>query len=178
MLVFASGSAYASAPVTTNIDEIPLTYDVYLKLNGINGDSNVIGYEKWIVLSGVRFSVSNTSGGAAGSGGGAGKSVLNEFTMTKPFDSSSIALFQTALSGSMIKSGQLAFVPRGSDRLAPILTIDLADIEIVAYEFNNLYETATLKFASIVMKYSSTNEKGGQNPPIIGGWDFSKGSKQ
>jgi len=176
MLALASGSAFAAAPAATEPRGF-FAYDVFLKLNGIDGESNVIGYEKWIVLSTASFSIANQSK-EAGAGGSGGKAVLNEFTVTKRFDASSIALFQASAAGSMIKSGQLVFVPQGEGRKTPVLTFDLKDIGIASYSFNNLEESISLTFTSMTLEYAAMNGKGGSNPPITGGWDFGKNQKQ
>lgn len=153
-----------------------LAYDVYLKLDGINGESTFKNYEKWIVLSGVQFDVGNTSDIAKGGREGAGKSVLNHFTITKRFDAASIPLFLSVLMGSHIKNGQIAFVTRGEAPKA-FLTVDLADILVSDYKFNNTCETIRLKFGSIQLNYYMQKPDGSLNAPITGGWDFTDSKK-
>ncbi|MCD9020254.1 Hcp family type VI secretion system effector [Cohnella silvisoli] len=176
MMVTSAASATAALP---DLDTKPaLTYNVYLKLDGITGDSTVRNYENWIVLSGVQFDVTNSTPNAGASGGGAvgGKAVLNNFTVTKKTDSSSIPLFLATVSGTSIKRGQFVFVPNG-ESAAPFLTIDLTAVNVTGYDFNNVYETIQLKFDSIKMSYSPTNLNGGKNPPISGSWSFFQNKK-
>ncbi|WEK53566.1 MAG: type VI secretion system tube protein Hcp [Candidatus Cohnella colombiensis] len=151
-------------------------YDVYLKLDGILGDSTAVGYEKWIVLSNVQFDLTNTSRAVTGGGGGSGKATIDNFTVTKFFDSSSIALFQSASSGANIKSAKIVFVNQG-ERSVPFLTITLNSINVSEYNFNNVYETINLKFNSIQFSYSPTDSRGQRGNTNSGGWDFSQNKK-
>jgi type VI protein secretion system component Hcp len=100
--------------------------DVYLKLDGISGESITRGYENWIGLSNVEFDVSNQGAVSSGSCGGAGKAMLNQFKINKVIDSSSTSLFQNTMSGTHIPKGQIAFVKPGKEPII-ILTIDLTN---------------------------------------------------
>jgi len=170
LLAIVSGPVSA-APAAASEEQPRLTFNVYLKLDGIAGESTASRYAKWIELSDVQFDVSNTPRNAAGSGSGSGKANLNHFGIAKIFDASSIPLFQASLSGSTIKNGQIAFVTQGKSP-QPFLTIDLEKITISEYSFNDGYESIGLKFGSIRMKYSTVNSAG--TPSITGGWDFSQ----
>ncbi|MFD0695678.1 Hcp family type VI secretion system effector [Paenibacillus sp. GCM10027628] len=152
-------------------------YDVYLNLDGIPGDSTVKNYEKWIQLADVQFDVSSKASAVAGSGAGAGKAALENFTITKPFDSASIPLFVDMATGKNIAKGQLVFV---SNALQPaaILTIDLSTVFISDYKFDDTHETISLRFGGIKMSYTPITAKGTKGTPITGGWDFIKNTKQ
>jgi type VI protein secretion system component Hcp len=89
LLAMAFSVVPAAAAAST-----PGNYDLYLKLDGISGESITRGYENWIGLSHVEFEVSNQGTISSGSGGGAGKSSLNQFKINKVIDSSSTSLFQ------------------------------------------------------------------------------------
>lgn len=58
-------------------------YDIYLKLDGINGDSTTRGYEKWIKLNDFSFEVENKATVSAGSGSGAGKAAAQPISINK-----------------------------------------------------------------------------------------------
>ncbi|QJD86458.1 Hcp family type VI secretion system effector [Cohnella herbarum] len=177
ILMMVSGAASA-ASVSTAETPLPPTHSVYLKLDGIVGESTARNYERWIELTDVQFGVSNGSANsaAAGGGGSAGKAVLDHFTLAKSVDSSSIPLFQAALAGTYIKNGQLVIVTRG-DSPAPLLSIDLSSIILADYEFDNERETIQLKFDAIKLSYFPTRPDGSKSPPTTGGWNFKQNVK-
>lgn len=82
-------------------------YDIYLKLDGINGDSTTRGYEKWIKLNDFSFEVENKATVSAGSGSGAGKAAAQPISINKNFDSASIPLFLGTTTGKAIEKGQI-----------------------------------------------------------------------
>lgn len=179
MAVALTVPAAAAAPATAVNAQADPNFEIYLKLDGIEGESVEKNHVKWIEIADVQFDVSNTSSSAAGSGSGAGKSTLNQFSVTKlRFDSSSIHLFQAALTGQKIKNGQLVFLRHNKDgnAPAPMLTIDLDTVYVSDYQFNNTVETLTLKFKSIKMRYSAIDAKGNLSAPVTGGWDFAQSS--
>jgi type VI secretion system secreted protein Hcp len=160
-------------PAASITEMLPASkYDIYLKLDGIDGDSVAKSYEKWIQLSGVQFNAANvTSGGSGGGGGVAGKAALNNFIITKQVDSSSIPLFVDVVSGKHIKNGKLVFQTRTKPPIL-FLSIDLDNILVSDYKFNNANETYSFKFNSIRMSYYPIDFAGRKLPPISGGWDF------
>jgi type VI secretion system secreted protein Hcp len=143
-----------------------LNFDVYMNLgNTIKGESTAEHYEEWIVLTGVQFDTSVSIGSHAGGGMGAGKAELNEFEIKKGLDSSSVNIFQDMLLGKHFNKSEIVFVSRGTSP-TPILTIELEDVLITDYHFNNTYESIKLNFAKIKTTYS------GVTPSVSGNFNF------
>lgn len=142
-----------------------LNYDVYMKLDNIKGESTTEQYPKWIELTGVEFDASQVLSTGGGGVGGAGKASINEFVVKKSYDSSSIPIFQDLLSGRHSSDCQIVFVSRGESP-TPILTIELTEVLISNYNFDNTFETIGLNFAKIKSTYN------GVNPPVQGNFDF------
>jgi type VI secretion system secreted protein Hcp len=145
-----------------------LNYDVYMNLGSLKGESTAEHYEDWIVLTGIQFDASVSVGSHAGGGMGAGKAVLNEFEIKKSLDSSSVSIFQDMLLGKHFSDGQIVFVSRGTSP-TPILTIEIEDVLITDYNFNNTYESIKLNFAKIKSTYS------GITPPVSSNFNFATG---
>jgi type VI secretion system secreted protein Hcp len=145
-----------------------LNYDVYMNLGSLKGESTAEHYEDWIVLTGVQFDASVSVGSHAGGGMGSGKAVLNEFEIKKSLDSSSVSIFQDMLLGKHFNNGQIVFVSRGTSP-TPILTIEIEDVLITDYNFNNTYESIKLNFAKINSTYS------GITPPVSSNFNFATG---
>jgi type VI secretion system secreted protein Hcp len=145
-----------------------LAYDVYMNLGSLKGESTAEHYEDWILLTGVQFDASVLIGSHAGGGMGAGKAELNEFEIKKSLDSSSVSIFQDMLLGKHFDKGQIVFVSRGTSP-TPILTIEIEDVLITNYNFNNTYESIKLNFAKIKSTYS------GVTPPVSSNFNFASG---
>jgi type VI secretion system secreted protein Hcp len=145
-----------------------LNYDVYMNLGSLKGESTAEHYEDWIVLTGIQFDASVSVGSHAGGGMGAGKAVLNEFEIKKSLDSSSVSIFQDMLLGKHFNNCQIVFVSRGTSP-TPILTIEIEDVLITDYNFNNTYESIKLNFAKIKSTYS------GITPPVSSNFNFATG---
>jgi type VI secretion system secreted protein Hcp len=145
-----------------------LNYDVFMNLGSLKGESTAEHYEDWILLTGVQFDASVLIGSHAGGGMGAGKAELNEFEIKKSLDSSSVSIFQDMLLGKHFDKGQIVFVSRGTSP-TPILTIEIEDVLITNYNFNNTYESIKLNFAKIMSTYS------GVTPPVSSNFNFASG---
>jgi type VI secretion system secreted protein Hcp len=130
-----------------------LNYDVYMSLDEIQGESTTENYENWIELTGVEFGGSQTIGSGTGGAGNTGKTTLNDFVVKKSYDSSSKPLFQSLLNGRHIEKGKIVFVTRGESP-TPILTIELTEVMVADYNFDNAFETIALNFAKIETTYT------------------------
>ena len=167
--------AFASSAATANDARQPLEYDVYLKLDGIDGEGTAKGYEKWIPLTSVRLGVTTASNAAAG-GSGRGKASATPVVVTKRPDAASVPLFLATANGTFIKKGVIAFVSRGE---APrtVLSYELNDVAIASYEADNAFETLELSYSALTIAYSAQKPDGSGSPPIKGGFNFAKNAK-
>jgi type VI secretion system secreted protein Hcp len=164
------GSSTTAVAATNTADQ---NFNVYLKLDGICGESKAEKFANWIGLTWVDFGVANSaSTPALGVGGSAGKAVMDHFTVTKMYDCSSVSLMTSSLSGKHIKNGQIVFVKPGTDLV--FLTINLTDVTIAEYQFKNMDETIALNFGAIETSYTELGANGGKKLPVTGGWDFRK----
>lgn len=179
LLSISSGALSAAAPEPDN-PPASSRYNIYLKLDGICGESTSDKYANWIELAGVEFGVSNAAAAAApvkGSGAGAGKPSLDSFEVAKQVDCSSVPLLEYSLSGKHVKNGQIAFVPKTGEGADPILTINLKDVVVAGYRFDDLNETIKLSFAAVEFSYVGQDAAGAKKPPVKGGWNFAKNAK-
>jgi len=171
-LLALSFGTYAGSAATTS----GTAYDIYLKLDGIDGESTLKGYERWIALSSAQISVSNTRIVSGGGGSTAGRATAGPLFITKSPDAATVKLFLATASGTHIKKGVVAFVKRGESP-EPVLSYELSDILVTSYIADNGFEKLELSFSSILLSYSSQNAKGGMNPPVTGGWNFESSKK-
>lgn len=170
LLIVGSGATAVAAPAVTAGSYQGV--DIYLKLDGVCGESTAEQYPNWIDLDSVSFGVANSATAAQGAGGAAGKASL-QFNVAKMYDCSSIPLTLNAASGKHIKNGQIVYVTR-SEQPFTVLTIDLTDVVISAYQFGDLNESLSLTAGAIGFTYNAMDETGASKPPVRGTWDFNK----
>jgi type VI secretion system secreted protein Hcp len=78
-----------------------MAVDIFMKIDGVPGESTASGHEGEIDLSSFSFGVENpTTIGSATGGAGAGKASFKEFTITKHTDKSSTTFFKNCCSGT------------------------------------------------------------------------------
>src|SRR5262245_60355427 len=76
-------------------------FDMFLKVDGIDGESTDDKHPKEIIITSFTQSLSNPS---AVPGGSAGRAVFSGLTLSKPLDKSTPLLMQNAAAGITIKS--------------------------------------------------------------------------
>jgi type VI secretion system secreted protein Hcp len=102
----------------------------FLKLDGVKGESSVKLHKGEIEISSFSFGVSNAGTAAHGSGGGAGKTSFQSFTITKKLDKASPVLFQTAANGKHFKLAEISFMRKAGGTQHDYLKIKLTDVLI------------------------------------------------
>jgi len=153
--------------------------DMFLKLDGIQGESTDDKHKNEIDL--LTFSFGATQPGSAGHGGGSGvgKVQVHDMTMTKYMDKSSPKLFEACAKGTHTAQAVLTCRKAGGTQ-QEYLKITLKEV-IVSSIKNNASggdslptETLTLNFSYIKMEYKPQDEKGNLGGVVSGGWDLLK----
>jgi len=172
-------------------------FDIFLKLDGIDGESTTKGHEKEIDVVSYDQSIEATVYRDGGGGGGAGKSTFSGVRFRKLLDTASIPIALACASGLHIASARFAFRRAGS---APInfSVVTLEDVVVThagqcastgtqsPLKFETLakspadaalLEEVTLQFSKIRWEYRRMGPKGTALPPITGGWDVNANRK-
>ena len=142
---------------------------IFLKLDGIEGESTRKGYEKWIEVIGM--DQSTTQSGSFAGGGGAGKVKFGEFKIVKLVDKASPFLLLITAQGKHLRQATLVFT--GSDAVSNY-TITLSDVLLsgvaTSSECNPVCKTTervSINYSKIEWVYKDRN--GGITK---GGWDL------
>jgi type VI secretion system secreted protein Hcp len=173
------------------------TFDIFLKLDGIDGESTTKGHEKEIEVLSYDQSIDATVPIGGGGGGGAGKSTFSGVRIRKLLDTASIPIALACASGLHIASARFAF-RRASSTPFNFYVVALEDVVVThagqcattgiqsPLEFERLaksppgaalLEEVTLHFAKIRWEYRRMGPKGTGLPPISGGWDVNGNRK-
>ncbi|MEX6690784.1 type VI secretion system tube protein Hcp [Danxiaibacter flavus] len=157
-----------------------MSVEIFLKLDGINGESMAKGHENWIEILtyswGIREELlaTNTGGTAV-----AGKAVFSDVALTKILDSSSIPIRIHCASAKRIPNAILDIVLYGNYP-EPLYQVKLYDVIITGVGSSanegveKPRETLSLNYARIEWSYSMQDIKGNIGTPIKGGWDVKK----
>jgi type VI secretion system secreted protein Hcp len=159
-----------------------MAVDMFLKLDGIDGESLDKSHAKWIDIQSFSWGVSQTGGGHRGGGSGAGKVDVSDVTITKYVDKASATLFLDCCNGKHIAKGSLIVRKAGENPL-----------EYLKYDFENILvsnvqashasagdipmEQVSLNFAKIKFEYWTQNEKGAKGENANFSWDVAQNVK-
>jgi type VI secretion system secreted protein Hcp len=92
-----------------------MAFDSYLKLDGIEGESQKEGHTKEIELTHWSWQGNNSGSFATGSGGGTGRYSSSDMTFSCPVSKASTKLFQACTKGTHIDKGVLSVRKSGGD---------------------------------------------------------------
>ena len=85
-----------------------MAVDMFLKLDGIDGESTDAQHQDWIEVSSFSWGVSNSIAGSGTGGGGAGKASFQDLHFEQLFDKSSPQVALYCVTGKHIASATLA----------------------------------------------------------------------
>jgi type VI secretion system secreted protein Hcp len=166
-------------------------FDIFLKLDGIAGESTTKRHEKEIEVVSYDQSIDSTVITSGGGGSGAGKATFSGVRFRKLLDSASIPIALACASGLHIATARFAF--RRPNPPLDFYVVALEDVLVthtgqcattgtqspLAFETlakspagAALLEEVTLHFAKIRWEYRPIGPKGTGLPPIVGGWDL------
>lgn len=155
---------------------------MFLKVDGIEGDSNDARHKGEIDVDSFSFGASSAGSSAGGAGGGAGKVSMNGFTFTARVNKASPKLFVACASGERIKTAVLTVLKAGVQE-RDFLKVTLSDVTISGYH-EGVVEAAdvpidqvTMRFSKIQVTYSGQRPDGSRDTPVTAGWDVDKNTK-
>jgi type VI secretion system secreted protein Hcp len=139
--------------------------DIFLKLDGISGDSTDDKHKGEIDLEAVAYDVKHSS-----------KSTTALLRIDKVYDSSSPKLLSAAATGRHIKSGTITFRVSDSSSDSDFLTYKLSDIAVSSYEqggsnpdqkpLGSLEEEVGLTAGKLAVTERSVDDSGKAKPPV------------
>jgi type VI secretion system secreted protein Hcp len=100
---------------------------VFLKLDGIEGESTDARHAKEIDVTAWSFGVTNPGGPHSGGGSGTGRATFTDVAVTKVLDKATPALLLAVASGRHIAKGRLTVTSAGPHPI-DILVVDLQDV--------------------------------------------------
>jgi len=171
--------------------------DMFLKLDGIQGESTDDKHAKEIDLTSFAFAVGRGADGTgtsapapgatatapAATGAAASKGRLQTLRIDKIYDAASPKLFRAAATGQRIKSAVLTF-RRSNDSDVEFLTYTLTDVQVTSYDqggrdgdardLGSLEEEVGLTAAKVRVTEQTIGSDGKKGPVVKADWTLPK----
>ena len=158
-----------------------MAVDMFLKLDGIEGEAQDAVHHKEIDVLAWSWGASQSGTTHMGAGGGAGKTNIQDVSFTHYVDAASNNLLQRVFDGRHIKTGELVVRKSGGTPL-DYITIKMEDIIVTSLSTggsggeDRLTENVTLNFSKVKFIYRPQKSDGSADAEQVAGWDISKSS--
>ena len=156
--------------------------DIYLKLEGIEGESTDHVHRGWVECASVAWAIGQLgkSSGSAAGGHTIERSDHQDIILGKVADRATPLLLQACSAGATIPSAQLDFMRADSNgQRVKYFEVKLENV-LVAVVLPTiapgelLHEQVGLRYAKISWRYSRQSISGGLAGCTVGGWDLSR----
>lgn len=158
-----------------------MSFEAYLKIEGISGETQSAGYENWIELQDFDVSADQSASTTATSSGGAtsGRAYLKDMMVRKLVDNATPKLHEACCSGKHFAKVSI-HVFRAGETKVKYLDIQLEEVILSSFNLvgngvrSNAFpsELIGLNYGRIKLVYSKQDRKTGQVAgQITGGWD-------
>jgi type VI secretion system secreted protein Hcp len=140
-----------------------MAVDYFLKLDGIQGESQDSNHKDEIQIMSWSWGASQVSSVAGTGGSGAGKASLSDFSIMTNFDKATPKFFKSVCQGTHLKSGTMSAVKAGANG-KPYLKVDFKELFVTHLQISASSEVPTVSISfsynQIAIDYSTQNEQG------------------
>ncbi|MCG6657492.1 type VI secretion system tube protein Hcp [Halomonas campisalis] len=157
-----------------------MAVDMFLKLDGIDGESSDHAHESEIDLLSFTWGASNSGTMHIARGGGAGKVSVQDLTIVKYVDKATPALVQAVSVGKHIASGTLTCRKAGGDEPVEFLVIELENILVSSWQTGGAQgeerstETFSLNFGEFKVTYTPQDNDGSPLASVDFGYNIAR----
>jgi type VI secretion system secreted protein Hcp len=154
-----------------------MAFDMFIKIDGIKGESKGAGHEKEIDVLSWSWGTSQSGTMHAGGGGGAGKVNVQDVSLSKWVDAASPDLLLACCNGKHIKEAILT-VQKAGEKPLPYVKITLTNLLVTSVSTggsggeDRLTENVTLNFEKVKFEYDTQTEKGAKGDHFQMAWDI------
>jgi type VI secretion system secreted protein Hcp len=173
--------AVASLVATTAMaaGDASAAVDMFLKIDGIKGESMMKGEEGAIQISSVEFSATSTvTTGTTGTGVASGKRQFSPVVVQKLTDRSSVALFKAFAAAERLKGTvEIDFVKSSPQGAFPFLKIELGDVIVSSYSLSGgagsqPTESISFNYVKIEESFTAQSPTGAPEPAVTASFDL------
>lgn len=151
--------------------------NMFLYLNGIQGESKDAKHAKEIDVLAWSWGASQSGNMQLGAGGGSGKTAVEDLSFTHYIDCATHDLWQRVFNGKHVKEGTLT-VRKASELALDYFIIKMTDILVTSIHAagsvgeERLTENVTLNFSKVEIVYIPQKGDGSADSAKMAGWDF------
>lgn len=152
--------------------------NMFLKLDGIDGESMDDQHKDWIEIESWSWSVDNPTSFAVGQGGQATQAHFAPINVTKNVDKASVTLWQNCTTGKHIQGGTISCMKLDGESRIEYLKIQLTDILVSGIQTSghgtehSVHENVALQFAKFTELYNLQQNIGSAGGGKQFGWDI------
>jgi type VI secretion system secreted protein Hcp len=142
-----------------------MSADIFLKIDGIQGESKDDKHKNEIELLGWSWGQTQTGSAGRGGGMGTGKVEVHDINFTKNLDKATPKLMLACASGNHIPKAAMVMRKAGGEQ-KEYLKIDLEDVMVSSYTTSGTgggetpTENVSLNFGKITVEYFEQDNKG------------------
>lgn len=140
-----------------------MAVDMFLKIDGIKGESKKDGHADEIDIYSYSWGVSNAASFAHGTGGGSGKASFADFSVTKRLDKSSNGLSDASANGKHIKDATFT-VRKAGDKPLEYLIFKFSDVLITGVQQSGggdeIMESISFAYSKVQFDYKAQKADG------------------
>jgi type VI secretion system secreted protein Hcp len=155
-----------------------MAVDMFLKLDGVDGESKDKTHAKDIDVLSWSWGMSNSGSAHVGGGAGSGKVNVQDVSVTKYIDSSSPKLMLSCCDGTHFTTAALTVRKAGGVSPVEYVIIKMEEVLITSVTTggsggeDRLTENVGLNFAKVKVEYTPQNDKGAPGTMIPFSWDI------
>ena len=156
--------------------------DIYIKLEGIDGESQDDKHKTWIDVLSFGYSVSQSSSAFSGGGSGVGKANFDTLSFAHYVDKASPNLFLYCALGKHIPKVELSCCKSGGGSQEYMrVTLEDAIVTNVAPSGASaealVSEMVSLSYAKIKIEVKEQNKDGSMGAAVTGAWNVKENKK-
>lgn len=154
-----------------------MSKDLYLKIDGISGESQEANHKGWINIDAFTWGASQTGNMSVGGGGGSGKVAYRDLTVRAQIDKAVPAIMRYVSNGKHINKVELSICKAGGSQIE-CCRITLEDVLITNAVFNDAVREELIgmsyqfQAAKVKTQYWEQTSTGGRGAESQSSWNI------
>lgn len=154
-----------------------MAIDIFLKIDGINGESKDSNHKEWIDVQDFTWGASQPATLTSGGGGGAGKVNFQDLKVTAAIDKSAPIILKHSAIGRHIPKLEISVCKAGGEQIE-YSRITLEDVIVTGVEFEGsksnevLFVNYSFQAVKVKNQYWEQTERGGRGPETQMAYDI------
>ena len=149
-----------------------MSAEIFLKLDGVPGESKTSGFEDQIDVLSFSWGASNPTSVSRGGGSASGRVDMSSISIQKEVDKASPKFMEAVCWGKHFADGTLTVRESSGDKPLEYYVLELKQVFVDSFSVGGASqggkpsESVSFSFAEIKLKYTAQDEKGGQGDKL------------